>query len=278
MPIKLNLISTDLAAELNRAYTRVKNREAKRRSRAANPERTKQVQRAWAQSESGRVSTRAAQKRHDQSHPSRLSHKRTPPEKRIEYQRRHRGVLDSHLVPAVLQAQGHVCAICGSPESGQRTWHADHDHETGLLRGMLCARCNTGLGLLQDSSARLHSAVAYLQQPPSARIIYRDAPLTLSAQERGQLTGRKKKGMVDAHRFPELLAFQGDQCAICDTQVPGKNGWSCDHDHNSGLIRGALCNACNSGIGRFNDSSSLLTTAIAYLKTPPAEQVRRVSQ
>jgi len=46
------------------------------------------------------------------------------------------------------QTEAHVwqagrCGICGGPQSGRaRQLVPDHDHETGLLRGMLCTGCN----------------------------------------------------------------------------------------------------------------------------------------
>src|SRR2546423_5792224 len=47
----------------------------------------------------------------------------------------------------MLAAQEGGCAICGeAPEEG-KILHIDHDHETGLVRGLLCQRCNHGLGL-----------------------------------------------------------------------------------------------------------------------------------
>jgi hypothetical protein len=55
----------------------------------------------------------------------------------------------------LLESQGGVCAICGRPETriqqGKvKRLHVDHCHSTGVVRGLLCAACNTGIGLLQD--------------------------------------------------------------------------------------------------------------------------------
>lgn len=61
---------------------------------------------------------------------------------------------------ALLTAQGGVCAICRQPSV--KNLHVDHDHATDAIRGLLCANCNTALGLLADDPARLLDAVAYL--------------------------------------------------------------------------------------------------------------------
>lgn len=70
----------------------------------------------------------------------------------------------------LLESQGHVCAICRSPESGRNKagkvmrWHVDHCHETGLVRGLLCSKCNTGLGLFGDSPSLMMRAMTYLMK------------------------------------------------------------------------------------------------------------------
>ncbi len=71
---------------------------------------------------------------------------------------------------AMLDAQGGVCAICGSddPKSPGRgevgSFHVDHDHKTGVVRGLLCSLCNRMLGQSQDSPAVLRAGAAYLER------------------------------------------------------------------------------------------------------------------
>lgn len=66
----------------------------------------------------------------------------------------------------VAENQNHACAICGSPGSfeGSRneTFHLDHDHVTGKIRGLLCRSCNLGLGFFKDSAINLSRAIEYL--------------------------------------------------------------------------------------------------------------------
>lgn len=68
----------------------------------------------------------------------------------------------------MLEAQGFGCGICGDVRPGGRTFHVDHDHVTGEVRGLLCVKCNQGIGLLRENPALLHMAVEYLQSPRSA--------------------------------------------------------------------------------------------------------------
>lgn len=67
----------------------------------------------------------------------------------------------------MFNAQGGRCAICGGSDSGDSrfdTLHIDHDHETSTVRGLLCGRCNRGVGMFQDDPDRLLAASAYLLQ------------------------------------------------------------------------------------------------------------------
>lgn len=70
---------------------------------------------------------------------------------------------------AMLEAQGGVCPICCQPDnpmkgSGKVSRLAvDHDHTTGAVRGLLCATCNTAIGLLNDDPDATFRAFAYLK-------------------------------------------------------------------------------------------------------------------
>lgn len=60
--------------------------------------------------------------------------------------------------------QGGVCAICGRPPKIRRL-AVDHDHKTGIVRGLLCFRCNYGLGFWKDDKQLLGAALTYLGDP-----------------------------------------------------------------------------------------------------------------
>jgi hypothetical protein len=64
----------------------------------------------------------------------------------------------------MLVAQNGGCAICGEKTPGGRTknFAVDHCHETGKVRGLLCTKCNRGLGLFNDRSDLLKLATTYL--------------------------------------------------------------------------------------------------------------------
>jgi hypothetical protein len=65
---------------------------------------------------------------------------------------------------SLLKSQQGVCAICRRPEPVKgRRLPVDHCHATGQVRGLLCSKCNQGLGFLGDSLATLEAAQAYLR-------------------------------------------------------------------------------------------------------------------
>ena len=68
---------------------------------------------------------------------------------------------------AMLEAQNGGCAICGSKTAKTKRngrFCVDHDHQTGEVRGLLCAPCNRGIGLLQDSVTIMEAATKYLSR------------------------------------------------------------------------------------------------------------------
>lgn len=69
---------------------------------------------------------------------------------------------------ALVAKQGGGCAICSDADPT----HVDHDHSccpptrgcASCVRGILCARCNIGLGYFRDDPEALLAAVEYLRR------------------------------------------------------------------------------------------------------------------
>ena len=78
--------------------------------------------------------------------------------------------LDINEYEIILKKQNHACAICKKSESalGTKTdgsakrLSVDHCHNTKLIRGLLCQRCNSGIGMFFDNPEHLQSAIQYL--------------------------------------------------------------------------------------------------------------------
>lgn len=63
----------------------------------------------------------------------------------------------------LMHEQGGVCAICSGPPAAYGVYVIDHDHQTKHVRGMLCSKCNAGLGMFGDSPEVLERAASYLR-------------------------------------------------------------------------------------------------------------------
>jgi hypothetical protein len=77
----------------------------------------------------------------------------------------------------------------------------------------------------------------------------------------------KKAYGITPEEYELLLDLQLFVCAICGTKEPGGKGmFAVDHNHDTGDVRGLLCNRCNSGIGMLLEDVNLLQHAIDYLR------------
>ena len=73
---------------------------------------------------------------------------------------------------AIYRAQNGVCAICERARGLKKKLSVDHCHATGMVRGLLCQKCNRDiLGHLRDDVAAFYRAINYLEQPPAVRVI-----------------------------------------------------------------------------------------------------------
>lgn len=125
------------------ARRRELNRAKAKRWREANPERNREQQ--------------------NKSNRKRLAQPEHRKWKRENEVRRIYGLTPADFA-ALLEKQGGVCAICGGPPNGPgRRLHVDHCHTSKAVRGLLCAKCNTAVGLLDDDPDRLDKAAAYLR-------------------------------------------------------------------------------------------------------------------
>lgn len=77
---------------------------------------------------------------------------------RINYLSWKYGITEA-MVEEMRIAQGGHCKLCPCVAP----LRIDHDHETGVLRGLLCPGCNSALGNLGDDPDRLRAAAAYIE-------------------------------------------------------------------------------------------------------------------
>jgi hypothetical protein len=113
---------------------------------------------------------------------------------------------------------------------------------------------------------------------------YRRTPEALQRERESGLRYYKKNRHVEKNGhlkrtfnitlddYNRMLEDQNGVCAICKRTETRKSKlgelWqlSVDHCHDTGKVRGLLCFACNSSLGKFKDSIETLQNAIEYLK------------
>jgi len=75
--------------------------------------------------------------------------------------------VDDHY-EILLEKQQGACAICGGKQQQrmgkQPRFAVDHDHKSGIVRGLLCGKCNRAIGQLGDDPAVLRAAADYLER------------------------------------------------------------------------------------------------------------------
>jgi len=90
----------------------------------------------------------------------------------------YRDMIDDEALKNVL-ATTICCTICG--DGGDLV--VDHDHKKNTIRGMLCNRCNKGLGLFRDDPDLLEYARIYLlasnNDPEAAKYVKDNSGLDL---------------------------------------------------------------------------------------------------
>lgn len=104
-------------------------------------------------------------------------------------------------------------------------------------------------------------SVAVRKANAQHRTRHRDAVMNAS-RKRDQL---RLYGLTDI-QLADIIARQKGGCGICGRPLePGKRT-HIDHCHKANRVRGVLCSACNSGIGKLGDSIAGLRRALAYLE------------
>lgn len=70
----------------------------------------------------------------------------------------------------LLAFQDGACWICQHPPKRVRL-AVDHDHKTGLIRGLLCAWCNRAIGQFRDNTERVRRVLQYFEDPPATKCL-----------------------------------------------------------------------------------------------------------
>lgn len=86
-----------------------------------------------------------------------------------------------------------------------------------------------------------------------------------NSKEKERRRRLRKYGLTD-EQYAEMLDQQDGRCAICRTDDYGIKGPQIDHCHDTGQVRGLLCNRCNLGIGQLGDDPERMEAAARYVR------------
>lgn len=78
---------------------------------------------------------------------------------------------------------------------------------------------------------------------------------------------------ISMEEYLSMLAKQENRCQICTREFGEDLIPHIDHDHDSGWVRGILCQKCNQGLGVFDENPDCLEAAARYVvkNSPPTE-------
>ena len=98
-----------------------------------------------------------------------IYHERKHPDQQREKNLRKSFGLGVDDYETILRNQDYRCKLCGvsAEEEKKRTSKrlaVDHCHTTGKIRGLLCRKCNTGLGNFNDDINLMTKAINYLKE------------------------------------------------------------------------------------------------------------------
>lgn len=60
--------------------------------------------------------------------------------------------------------QKSLCEICKRDGGIKKSLCIDHDHQTGEVRGLICGKCNTAIGMVEESTEILMAIIEYLER------------------------------------------------------------------------------------------------------------------
>jgi hypothetical protein len=150
----------------NREKLREWNRIYAEKYRAANPEKVRAGRRAWRDANREHANKKA--KEYALAHPEKMKELRDRwrqenRDKMKDFKLRKNYGIGLEDYDLIFEEQSGLCAICKNPPQ-EKYFDVDHDHVTGLVRGLLCKPCNKAIGFLQDNPENADASARYLRK------------------------------------------------------------------------------------------------------------------
>lgn len=148
-----------------------------------------------------------------------------------------------------------------------------------FLKTKICNRCKENKLLLQFSNSKytIDGTQGHCRQ---CKIKSKKVSIRTEEQKEANRRGNRKRSdnsfnlyLINTYnitysKYKEILAEQKDVCKICgeDNSKSHNRRLAVDHCHETGKIRGLLCDKCNRTVGLMEDNSKNATNAAKYLR------------
>lgn len=155
--------------------TPVEKLEYDRKWRAENPDKSVAASRNWRKKNPAYWRQWRADNLESRKRSARRFKLKNPNWMRNRYLERKYGITLTEF-NTMLKLQNRRCALCNRPfkftglKGGMKSASVDHDHKTGKVRALLHRSCNAMLGIVEDSTANLEKAIAYLKAHQNVRL------------------------------------------------------------------------------------------------------------
>lgn len=175
------------------------------------------------------------------------------------------------MVDGTIAAEGRVCTRC-------HQWKAASEFFYEYRRKMLRPQCKgcTAPHVAKARETEIEHFRAMERNSKARRKTFNADTIRQQAFQ-----ARLKRRAISEADYNEMLVLQGDRCAICRKRMvhfatnENRPRMACiDHDHETGEVRGIICNRCNVALGGFRDSAVLLRAAVRYLEKHSANATR----
>jgi hypothetical protein len=161
----------------------------------------------------------------------------------------------------IIKKQKNRCGICNqkfelNDPNNLKYPCVDHCHKSKKIRGILCRKCNTGIGGFNDNKHLLKRALNWLVYSKTDFKIF--------------VNCASPKEKLTQQQFYEILIKQKNKCGVCGKMFEQKNikrfhPFNIDHCHKTGKVRGILCPKCNRSLGLLQDSVEIIKKSIKWL-------------
>ena|GEM_PF-2227119 len=177
----------------------------------------------------------------------------------------------------LLQAQDGKCEICGNEDpKNEKTNKFYKDLPKNEPHRLLCGDCKKKVRKERDAitdkkyrethKEQLRKLGSNWQKNNVEKVRASALKWAREHPEQGRNAHMKREYGITWDEYCFHLEKQGHRCAICGKDNNGKRNFAVDHCHQTGSLRGLLCNPCNSALGQFGDSADTLYKAIEYLE------------